>query len=67
MNKQSFIPEGYNAVTPALAFKGADAAIKWYVNVFGAKEKMHPCSDRVLGNYPKPANDNHLKSGQRRS
>ena len=40
MNKYSYIPEGYNAVTPALAFKGADAAIKWYVNVLGAKEKM---------------------------
>ena len=40
MNKNSYIPEGYNALTPALAFKGADAAIKWYVNVFGAKEKM---------------------------
>ncbi len=40
MNKKSYIPEGYNAVIPALAFKGADAAIKWYVNVFGAKEKM---------------------------
>jgi PhnB protein len=40
MNKNSYIPEGYNAVIPALAFKGADAAIKWYVNIFGAKEKM---------------------------
>jgi len=40
MNKVSYIPQGYNAVIPALAFKGADAAIKWYVNVFGAKEKM---------------------------
>src|SRR6266540_3122816 len=40
MNKNSYIPEGYNAVIPALAFQGADAAIKWYVNVFGAKEKM---------------------------
>ena len=40
MNKYSYIPEGYNAVIPALAFKGADAAIKWYINVFGAKEKM---------------------------
>jgi len=39
MNKVSYI-QGYNAVIPALAFKGADAAIKWYVNVFGAKEKM---------------------------
>ena len=40
MNKASFIPEGYNTVIPTLAFRGADAAIKWYVNVFNAKEKM---------------------------
>jgi PhnB protein len=40
MNKYSYIPEGYNAVSPALAFKGADDAIKWYKDVFGAKEKM---------------------------
>ncbi|MFI5186864.1 MAG: VOC family protein [Chitinophagales bacterium] len=40
MNKISYIPDGYNAVSPALAFKGADAAIKWYVNNLGAKEKM---------------------------
>ncbi len=40
MNKHSYIPEGYNAVSPALAFKGAEEAIKWYKNVFGAKEKM---------------------------
>lgn len=40
MTKTSYLPEGYSAVIPALAFKGADAAIKWYVNVFDAKEKM---------------------------
>jgi len=40
MNKNSYIPKGYNAVIPALAFKGADAALKWYKNVFNAKEKM---------------------------
>jgi len=40
MKKVSYIPEGYNAVIPVLAFQGADAAIKWYVNNFGAKEKM---------------------------
>ena len=38
--KKNYIPDGYNAVIPALAFHGAAAAIKWYVNVFGAKEKM---------------------------
>jgi PhnB protein len=40
MNKHSYIAEGHNAVIPALAFKGASAAINWYVNVFDAKEKM---------------------------
>ena len=40
MNKVSYIPEGYNAVSPALAFRGTEAAIKWYVNNLGAKEKM---------------------------
>jgi len=40
MNKKSYIPEGYNAVIPALAFHGADAAIKWYKNVFNANERM---------------------------
>ena len=40
MSTYSYIPAGYNAVIPALAFQGADAAIVWYKNVFGAKEKM---------------------------
>lgn len=40
MAKKSYIPEGYNSIIPSLAFKGADAALKWYINVFGAKEKM---------------------------
>jgi PhnB protein len=50
MAKKSYIPEGYNAVAPALAIKGADAAIKWYVNVFGAKEKMRfDNPDKTIG------------------
>ena len=40
MAKTSYIPKGYTAVSPALAFKGAAAAITWYKNIFGAKEKM---------------------------
>lgn len=40
MAKVSYIPKGYHNVTPSLAFKGADAAIVWYKNVFGAEEKM---------------------------
>ena len=40
MAKVSYIPKGYHNVTPSLAFKGADAAIVWYKNVLGAREKM---------------------------
>ena len=40
MAKKSFIPEGYRAIIPSLAFNGADAAVKWYTNVFGATQKM---------------------------
>jgi PhnB protein len=40
MKKNSYIAEGYNAVTPSLAFKGTSEAIEWYKSVFGANEKM---------------------------
>ena len=40
MNKVSYIPKGYNAVIPALAFHGADKAVKWFIHVFNAKERM---------------------------
>jgi PhnB protein len=40
MAKKSYIPEGYNTIMPSLAFRGTDAAITWYKNVFGAQEKM---------------------------
>jgi len=40
MKKYSYVPEGYNAVSPSLAFKGADRAIEWYKKIFDAKEKM---------------------------
>jgi PhnB protein len=50
MAKESYIPDGYPVVSPALAFKGADAAIKWYINVFGAKEKMrYDNPDKTIG------------------
>lgn len=39
MEKTSFLPKGYNAVMPSLAYNDSDAAITWYKNVFGAKEK----------------------------
>ena len=34
------IPDGYHSVTPYLALKNADAAIKFYKQAFGAKETM---------------------------
>jgi PhnB protein len=34
------IPDGYPQVTPYLCVDGADAAIRFYVEVFGAKERM---------------------------
>ena len=50
MNKYKYIPEGYNAVTPALAFKGAATAINWYKKIFDAKEKMRfDNPDKTIG------------------
>ena len=40
MSKFSYIPEGYNAVIPALAIRSADKAIEWYKDIFKAEEKM---------------------------
>ena len=40
MAKTSYIPKGYNAVIPSLAFRGTDTAITWYKDVFVAKENM---------------------------
>jgi PhnB protein len=37
MKPVSYIPEGYNTVTPYLVIKGAAKAIDYYKNVFGAK------------------------------
>jgi len=40
MGKFPYIPEGYNAVIPALAIRSADKAIEWYKEIFNAEEKM---------------------------
>lgn len=50
MAKTSYIPKGYNALSPALAFKGTAAAIEWYRNIFDAKEKLRMENpDRTIG------------------
>jgi PhnB protein len=38
MKKVSYIPKGYNTVTPYLVVKGAARAIEYYKKVFGATE-----------------------------
>ncbi len=38
--KVSFIPKGYNYITPYLIIDDARSAIEFYKKVFGAKEKM---------------------------
>jgi PhnB protein len=40
MKEVSYIPEGYNSITPYLVIKGAAEAIEYYKNVFGATEVM---------------------------
>lgn len=40
MTKVPYQPQGSHAITPALAFRNARDAIKWYQDIFDAKEKM---------------------------
>ena len=40
MSKVSYIPEGYNSITPYLVIKGAAQAIDYYKKVFGATETV---------------------------
>jgi PhnB protein len=39
-SKTTFIPEGYNTVTPYLIVDGAERALAFYKKAFGAKEVM---------------------------
>ena len=50
MAKVSYIPKGYNSVTPYLIVKGAAQAIDYYKKVFGATEVMRmPGPDGKIG------------------
>jgi PhnB protein len=40
MSKVSYIPQGYNSVTPYLVVRGAAQAIDYYKKVFGATESV---------------------------
>ncbi len=42
------IPQGYHSVTPYLVVNGAEAAIRFYEQAFGAKEKLRlPMGDKL--------------------
>lgn len=42
------VPKGYHSVTPYLIIDGADAAIRFYTEAFGATEVMRmPMGDRI--------------------
>jgi len=49
MSEVSYIPKGYNTITPYLVIKGAAKAIEYYKNVFGATvvERMDGPDGRV--------------------
>jgi PhnB protein len=50
MASKSYIAEGYPAVIPSLSFRGTEAAITWYKNIFNAKEKMRMENpDKTIG------------------
>jgi len=39
------VPKGYRTVTPTMVVRGADAAIAWYQDVFGAELQSHVYAD----------------------
>ena len=61
MSKISYIPKGYNSVTPYLVIKGAAKAIDYYKNVFGATEVMRmPGPDGRIGHAELKIGDSHI-------
>ena len=61
MKKVSYIPKGYNTVTPYLVIKGAAKAIEYYKNVFGATEVMRMAGpDGKVGHAELKIGDSHI-------
>jgi PhnB protein len=61
MAKVSYIPKGYNSVTPYLMVKGAAKAIDYYKKVFGATEVMRmPGPDGRIGHAELKIGDSHI-------
>ena len=61
MKKVSYIPKGYNTITPYLVIKGAAKAIDYYKNVFGATEVMRMAGpDGKVGHAELKIGDSHI-------
>ena len=61
MDKVSYIPKGYNSVTPYLIIKGAAEAIEYYKKVFGATEVMRlPHPSGRIGHAELKIGDSHI-------
>jgi PhnB protein len=60
-DKVSYIPKGYNSVTPYLVVKGASQAIDYYKKVFGATETVRmPGPDGTIGHAELKIGDSHI-------
>jgi PhnB protein len=61
MEAVSYIPKGYNSITPYLVIKGAAEAIDFYKNVFGATEVMRMAqADGRIGHAELKIGDSHI-------
>jgi len=61
MANVSYVPEGYNSVTPYLIVKGAAQAIEYYKTVFGATEVMRmPTPDGRIGHAELKIGNSHI-------
>lgn len=61
MSKVSYIPQGYNSVTPYLVIKGAAQAIEYYKKVFGATETVRMDGpDGKVGHAELKIGDSHI-------
>jgi len=60
-DKVSYIPKGYNSVTPYLVVKGAAKAIDYYKKIFGATETVRmPGPDGTVGHAELTIGDSHI-------
>lgn len=60
-DKVSYLPKGYNSVTPYLVVKGAAKAIDYYKKVFGATETVRmPGPDGTVGHAELTIGDSHI-------